>query len=377
MTGRRDVRIDAVRGLCLLVMAGRHMDFPIRPYCWRTLGFAGVAQLFVFMSGLVLAIVQTRALAGPGDPDVLRRELRRRSVRRAALLWAVHVALLVYLALVVHVAQGAGRTWVPRTGRLVLEDPLAAIASGAVFLWQPPLHDILPMYCLFLLAAPFVLPRLADRGPGERAVLAGSGLLWLAAQFGLLRTVMEPFADRFPVVVTAFDPFAWQLLFVAGMWFGVRTHQGRPLPLPRAAWPGVVMLTVHVVQTLVARRLDDRSRPDDAWSGIWRRESLGPVSLIAFANVAYLGAWLATVRPKWFSVAPLALLGRHALLLFVVHLVLVVPTWTLPPDLPLAVQWGLTFAIFGVLFVVAWAADRRMRRRRAARVSAGNATAPG
>ena len=58
-----------------------------------------------------------------------------------------------------------------------------AVGSSLLLLYCPPLLDILPMYIAFLMLTPFLL----DVGQrwGWKFVLAPSGLLWLAAQFGL------------------------------------------------------------------------------------------------------------------------------------------------------------------------------------------------
>ena len=52
-----------------------------------------------------------------------------------------------------------------------------------LLIYCPPLLDILPMYVIFLFLTPVALA-VAVRY-GWRWILAGSGLLWLAAQSGI------------------------------------------------------------------------------------------------------------------------------------------------------------------------------------------------
>jgi OpgC protein len=85
--------------------------------------------------------------------------------------------------------------------------PLRTLASGAVFLYQPRMLDILPMYCIFFFSIPLTLEAMM-RG---KAWLVGliSGGLWLATQWGV--------GDSVPGVawidLGAFNVLAWQAYF--------------------------------------------------------------------------------------------------------------------------------------------------------------------
>jgi len=250
----------------------------------------------------------------------------------------------------------------------MLEDPLEAVALGAAFLWQPPLFDILPMYCAFLVVTPFVLPRLAAGGRGAASVLAGSVALWAGAQAGLLDFVTSPLPAGLPVVLPAFDPFAWQLVFCVGLWLGVRRSRGETLPFPRSR-PASIALAALVVAVVAgqyalshAKGGERRFEADTAW--IFRREGGGPVSLVSFAALAYGTAWIGALRPSLLVWPPLAVLGRHALAVFAFHLVVVLPTWLLPP-ISDALAWALTPVVLASLWLPAWWGERRRSRRQA------------
>lgn len=353
-----------MRGLAIVVMAARHADLPVRDLCWRSLGYASFGQVFVLLSGIVTALVWLRLRAAQGDGA-----LRRVAWRRAATLWAVHVALLLWLAVLVRIGSETGTAWTPRRGRLMLDDPLEAVALGAAFLWQPPFFDILPMYCLFLAATPFVLPRLAAGGRSAAWVLGGSVGLWTAAQAGLLDLVTAPLPDGLPVVLPVFDPFAWQFVFCVGLWLGVRRSRGEALPFPRSR-PASIALAALLVAVVAGQYVlshtkggERRYETDTAW--IFRREGGGPVSLVAFAAMAYGVAWIGALRPSVLDWPAFAYLGRHALSVFAFHLVVVLPTWLLPP-LHVAVAWALTPVLLASLWLPAWWGERRRTRRRAA-----------
>ena len=71
---------------------------------------------------------------------------------------------------------------------------VAAAWTTPLFLYQPGYSDIVPMYCLFLAAAPGAV-LLSMRGHAG-ACLAASAGLWLAAQLGLSHTLFAPISIR-------------------------------------------------------------------------------------------------------------------------------------------------------------------------------------
>ena len=84
------------------------------------------------------------------------------------------------------------------------------------------------MYIIFLLLTPIVL-MIAAR-VGWKYVLGGSSILWLLAQFGLRQTAYNVgrriAASPSHSEMGSFDLWAWQFLWMLGLWFGVGWAKG-------------------------------------------------------------------------------------------------------------------------------------------------------
>lgn len=98
-------------------------------------------------------------------------------------------------------------------------NPIPALLSGIVLVYQPSMLDILPMYVVLMLLAPISL-RLMQRykTTGMTIVLATSLLIWVLPHIGIGNLAWLPKA--LTVQVGAFNWLAWQLIFVSGMVIG-------------------------------------------------------------------------------------------------------------------------------------------------------------
>ena len=102
--------------------------------------------------------------------------------------------------------------------------------GSVLLLYCPPLLDILPMYVTFLFFTPLVLS--AAVRCGWRRILAPAALVWLLAQFGLRDLVHNWVVHvthlRIPLQETgAFNLFAWQAVWIVGLWLGARSATER------------------------------------------------------------------------------------------------------------------------------------------------------
>jgi hypothetical protein len=201
----RDARVDVVRGLALLMIFVNHI--PGNPLTNATLAaftFNDAAEIFVLLAGYSAMLAYHRGFDGgflAGSAPILRR------VRT---IYQVQVALALSLVLM-------GLVLTATTGRafymahLELADfaaePLRGILALFALLFQPSYADILPMYVVLMGALPLVIAGLA-RSP--LATLAASVAIYAGANI---------FALNAPQVFQTtwfFNPFAWQLIFVAG-----------------------------------------------------------------------------------------------------------------------------------------------------------------
>lgn len=356
---RRRNELDALRGIFLLVMAGTHLPTALNVVANQPLGFVSAAEGFVFLSAFLVGSIYTPLLAERGLGHV-----RERLWKRARKLYGYHLLLLLFVFTVVAgVAEWSGSRALHDYLLVFFHHPLAAVAASPFFIYQPPLLDILPMYIVFLALSPALL-RLADRR-GWRAILCGSGLLWLFAELGGARQLYQGAAALgLPLprdACGAFNWFAWQLVWVSGLWLGFGQHRpdgllarairyrGRPLTAGALALSVMFLLWRHHVGGLLTG-LGSGWAPLDKWT-------LGPLRIV---NCVALGIVLdRALLPalRWMRVRVLELLGRNSLQVFAAHIPICVLGDGLlghdaaPPD-PL-VQVVLILTMLAVMLLVA------------------------
>jgi hypothetical protein len=235
-----------------------------------------------------------------------------------------------------------------------LQHPWKSLALMPLLLHQPPLFDILPLYVVWLAATPLVMR--AARRAGWMPILALSAMLWLAAQFKLETRLLGDPARWLPVRWSSFHFMAWQFLWILGLATGETQSRHR---LIAGRYRGVMGISagVLVLLGLLARH--------GLWPAAWfspdlflwmDKWSLGPLRLLNFgAWVVFLLAWNPRM-PAMF--APLALLGRHSLSVFALHIPLVMAATILinacAPPAPVKIV--IAFYVIALLF--AWAAWR-------------------
>ena len=179
------------------------------------------------------------------------------------------------------------------------------------------------MYVTFLFFTPLLLS--ASVRFGWRKILAASALVWLMAQFGL-RDVVHNFIVRLthlpiPLQETgAFNLFAWQGVWIVGLWLGARSATGE---IPLRKIPGWVVglscavclffigvrhgwLGPHLTQDALGIKLDK-----------WRIGPLRVVNLITFTIVGY---WLRKYVIRIVQREPFLTLGKASLEVFCAHL---------------------------------------------------------
>jgi hypothetical protein len=217
-------RIDLFRGLALVMIFVNHIpDNPLSAFTSAPYGLSDAAEGFVLMAGIAAGLVFLRRLEADGAPAVTMR-----AWRRAFDLYAAHLlTVLLACAIVAYAAQVEGDPrllgWINLAP--VFDDTAAALVGIVLLGHQPSYLNILPMYIVFLLTLPALLP-LALRAPGW--LLAGSGGLWAAANMLDLNLPHWPNEDSW-----FFNPLAWQFLFVIGLVIGVRLARGLPV-VPRS-----------------------------------------------------------------------------------------------------------------------------------------------
>ncbi len=369
---RRD-ELDILRGVLLVLMAVTHLPTRLSLYSSQPFGFVSAAEGFVFLSAFLVGSTYSRKLAERGS-DYVRTKLWN----RAGKLYIAHLALLLFtFTVVAAIAVISGRPALRNHLSVYFDSPMWAAFGGPLLLYQPPLLDILPMYIVFLVLTPLLLKFTARRGWWP--VLTLSGLLWLFAQLDGRRLVYGKLSALAGLSVPidafgAFDWFAWQLVWVAGVWFGVRAVRRRASVAAAPARRGLPLLLTAAAATTVlffVWRYHGGFQIDAVGnSSMFDKWHLGPLRVLNFAALAYLVSHVVLPTLGGLRLRVLSMLGRASLAVFTAHIPFVVLSRGLIIDdtTPLtAVQEGLVLAItFGAMLLVAWRAGARRTAARAA-----------
>ncbi|SAK52813.1 membrane protein [Caballeronia calidae] len=204
---QRLVELDFFRGLVLLIIVVDHIGGSmLSRFTLHAFALNDAAEVFVFLGGFATATAYVSLAARRSESAARVRFLKR--------AFELYRAFLVTAALML-VASFLLRPFFGHAPNLALHDldslvsePVSSIAQILTFERQPYLAAVLPMYALFALAVPLMLP-LARSKPW---LLLGLSLaLWaFAPQIGeYMPSVDDTLWD--------FNPAAWQLMFVLGV----------------------------------------------------------------------------------------------------------------------------------------------------------------
>ena len=89
------MRLDALRGLFLVIMAGVHVPSPLSHVLQEPFGFTSAAEGFIFLSACLAGLVYGKTYLKGGWA-----EMSRRVWNRAKLVYIVHLAVLLPVALI-------------------------------------------------------------------------------------------------------------------------------------------------------------------------------------------------------------------------------------------------------------------------------------
>jgi hypothetical protein len=314
----RRPELDALRGLFLVWMTLTHLPTRFSDFVNQPIGFVSSAEGFVFLSALLVGRIYIRELMQ--DEAGVHLKLWKRSLK----IYAYHLLMLTFaFTIAATFAVHTHRAALTNVFNFYLAHPFVAIVGSILLLYCPPLLDILPMYVTFLFFSPLILSISARNG--WRRILAASGLVWLLAQFGLRDLVhdMVVRVSHLPIPLQetgAFNLFAWQAVWIAGLWLGAKSAMGS-MPLRKIpAWAVAVSCAVclffigirhgwlgpHLTQQALGLQLDK-----------WQIGPLRVLNLITFTIVAY---WLRKYVVRAVSREPFLTLGKASLQVFCAHM---------------------------------------------------------
>jgi len=360
--GRRDLRLDACRGLALWFIFIDHI--PDNVFAWLTLrnyGFSDTTEVFVFVSGYTCMLAYGGALREQGWPTTVTRALRRGWEIYAAFL----LLLIAYLALIW--AVGGDSRYLDETNTaFFFRDPGAAIVHAVVLQYTPVNTDILPTFALLHLVF-----------PGLLWLLTRSAVVALAASF-LLYLMVQVFSWHVPAWPSGelyFNPLAWQVLFVFGAWYADK-GAGRLRPVVRSR-PVLVLAMLYLAFSLAIAlswqiKALEGFIPEAVSKLIYPiyKSHLAPVRLLHFLALAVVVSRL--TPPEWHglmkpSITAMIRCGENSLaiycfgvlLSFIGHVVLIKFSGTIAMQAAVSIAGVVLMVIAATLMTWEAKVDRR------------------
>lgn len=336
--GRRDLRIDMLRGIALVMMVVAHTEIlsVVNIFTWERFGLTTGAEGFVILSGFMLGMLN-------------RQRLQKEALltvswtlwRRAGKIYLVNlVIILLIIALsrlpgintfeVTHfVDRFSGTAWA-----LFPSTPQIKETWFNIILYLqigPHQTQILGLYICLLLVSPLFM-----------ALLKGGRVLWLilislagyiSYHFWPARLTVAEFEFAFPLL-------AWQFIFVLGMCSGWYKDELMSLARTRAGHCVIVLMVIYaLVMMFIAQNHTNPFMPrallmevippaDFNWFyyHFAAKNALGPCrvlndfSLMLLVYLILTFCWQPIARAVGWFLIPL---GQHSLYTFIVHVFVV------------------------------------------------------
>lgn len=303
----------------LVWMTLTHLPTMLTPWVNQPFGYISASEGFIFLSALFTGRIYFRLLERDGA-GAMAWKLFRRALR----LYRYHVVLLFAAFVVVarFAISGHNQNLYNLLDFYFAAGPARAITAALLLVYRPPLLDIIPLYLIFLLLSPLTL--IVAARIGWRFILGASFAIWLLAQFGLRQALYGFTAHYLGLQIPlnemgAFNLWAWQFMWILGMWCGVRWAKD---DLPAEKWARRVWIpAAFVAAALLAVRYTEVDGLNlGAWSVLFDKWHLGAVRLIDFAAIAaLLIRFQSVVKP--LAVRPLVLMGQASLQVFCAHFI--------------------------------------------------------
>lgn len=300
---KRDLRIDSIRGLLLIIITIDHFGGWLKVITEQSLGYVSALEGFIFLSGFVFAQVYLK-LADQASG------LWKKSLSRANMVYRYNLLLLLSIGTLLYLSphhRGYLFTWLMPGG----DHPVYYFFQSLLLLHQPQYIDILPIYWVFVLMSPPLL--LACHGGSGRLVILGSLLFWcLSALVNPLQWLSAQVCDgcRYGFL----NLFAWQLIWVSGLYLGYRAYSKRPLQWVNNRFVILAAWIIALVLFLMRHHFLDLS--PGAATG---RESLGWLRLLNFYVLLLLIARFVSRFPPKAQIPWVSFIGRYSLQVFAFH----------------------------------------------------------
>jgi hypothetical protein len=296
----------------LVVMAIDHMSsFKLSHSLYESYGFLSAAEGFFFLSGFVYGMVYQKYLDNTSV-------VWKKSLNRAKTLYFYHIGIMLFYvaeSLILKQLTGSDIEFV----RKIVEQPFNYGLKYIFLVYQPGWFNILPLYILFLVIAPFEL--ILIKNQKVWLVFIVSILFWLVHQFKFLPGIENNLEQVLNIKLSSFNVFAWQIIFTAGIYFGFMKGRGKKLFSYRNY---LVIISGILVVLLIFLKHSYKALNWDFLStaGLISRDNLGIIRLINFSVfVFFLAAITRKIQPKHRNY--LSFLGQYSLDVYVFHIILI------------------------------------------------------
>lgn len=368
----RDLRIDAIRGLSLLVIFTNHLsvlsgNLFLRNWSLVSITLCDFANVFIFISGYVAGLVYNKILLRDGF-----KILFQQTFKRAVQLYCWHFFALITSVLFIVVLQYYGIEIIQKARlNFLFSNPLQALPATLGLAYTPYAFDVLRLYILLLLVLPLWL-KLLDIN--KWLALAVSLVIYLIPQFVSGANISEIPAG----LVWYFNPLAWQLQFFLGSFLAING-----LPGSRDFWRSKIttsLALIIVIAGILVRTMGpylvETFNPavpfiyGDLLYGklpLTGKTNIEPVRLIYFSALILLTV---NILPKewnlWKSniAKPFILCGKHALQIYSTGLILVFVSGHILLNIGASNTMMIIAAIIGISIQVTVANRLEQRKNR-------------
>ncbi len=355
----RDLRLDFFRGVGLWMIFLDHIPHDV--VSWLTLrnyGFSDAAEFFVFISGYLVGWIYAPIIRG----GLLLAAIKRLWTR-AAQMYVAHIMLfLIFTAQIARTARRFDNPLYENEFNVFnfLQHPDVLIGQAMTLRYKPVNLDVLPLYIILVLAAPFMVWCLVRR---PNVTLAASAVLYILARWFDWNIPSYP-----PGTTWYFNPFCWQLMFVFAAWCGL----GEIAKIAKWVWSKTA-LTIAAAWLLFALGIvmTWHSAFLESLVPKWMIKAIYPIDksdldMLRFTHFLALATIVTLfVSPKWKPLksrwlSPMILCGRHSLPIFCIGVLLSFSAHWVLMQYTRGVWEQLAVSGAGILIMtgIAWLLDR-------------------
>ena len=226
----RDFRIDLFRGLALWWIFLDHVpETFLNHFTPKNIGFSDAAEILVFLSGLASGSVYGGVARQSGVAAASLRVLRR-----AFQIYAAQIVTIIILLVEISLLA----IWQPSlldhaNLAVFVENPAETMFQAMMLRYSPVDLDPLLLMAVLHFGLVLSLPAMA-RWPTP--VLIVSAMVYFLAHW------FDWSIPAYPRGVIYFNPLDWQLLYVIGIWWGMKHAEERPAILKSRFLAGLAVV---------------------------------------------------------------------------------------------------------------------------------------